>query len=34
MGGSEMIITKTCKPKYTVRKITPVECARLQGFPD
>ena len=33
-GGSEMIITTTCKPKYTVRKLTPVECARLQGFPD
>lgn len=25
---------KKCKPKYTVRKLTPVECARLQGFPD
>lgn len=23
-----------CKPKYTVRKLTPIECARLQGFPD
>lgn len=22
------------KPKYTVRKLTPIECARLQGFPD
>lgn len=22
------------KPKYTARKLTPVECARLQGFPD
>lgn len=33
-GGSEMIITTKCKPKYTVRKLTPVECARLQGFPD
>ena len=22
------------KPKYTVRKLTPVECAILQGFPD
>ena len=29
-----MIITTKCKPKYTVRKLTPVECARLQGFPD
>lgn len=34
MGGSEMIITTKCKPKYTVRKLTPTECARLQGFPD
>lgn len=34
MGGSEMIITTECKPKYTVRKLTPTECARLQGFPD
>ena len=33
-GGSEMVITTKCKPKYTVRKLTPVECARLQGFPD
>lgn len=33
-GGSEMIITTKCKPKYTVRKLTPIECARLQGFPD
>lgn len=29
-----MIITTKCKPKYTVRKLTPIECARLQGFPD
>lgn len=33
-GGSEMIFTTKCKPKYTVRKLTPIECARLQGFPD
>ena len=33
-GGSETIVTTKCKPKYTVRKLTPVECARLQGFPD
>lgn len=33
-GGSEMIVTTKCKPKYTVRKLTPIECARLQGFPD
>lgn len=33
-GGSETIIATKCKQKYTVRKLTPVECARLQGFPD
>ena len=33
-GGSEMIVTTKCKAKYTVRKLTPIECARLQGFPD
>ena len=22
------------KPQYIVRRLTPVECARLQGFPD
>ena len=22
------------KPTYTVRRLTPTECARLQGFPD
>lgn len=29
-GGSETLI----KQKYVVRKLTPTECARLQGFPD
>ena len=29
-----MIVTTNCKQKYTVRKLTPIECARLQGFPD
>ncbi|OQB13567.1 MAG: putative BsuMI modification methylase subunit YdiP [Firmicutes bacterium ADurb.Bin193] len=23
-----------CEPEYTVRRLTPTECARLQGFPD
>ena len=31
-GGSETIITEL--PKYHVRKLTPRECERLQGFPD
>ena len=25
---------KTVEPDYIVRRLTPVECARLQGFPD
>ncbi|MGP1474123.1 MAG: DNA cytosine methyltransferase [Treponema sp.] len=29
-GGSEMLITQN----NTVRKLTPLECERLQGFPD
>lgn len=29
-GGSENIVVK----KYIVRRLTPTECARLQGFPD
>jgi DNA (cytosine-5)-methyltransferase 1 len=26
--------TVTAEPEYIVRRLTPVECARLQGFPD
>ena len=26
--------TVTAEPKYIVRRLTPTECARLQGFPD
>lgn len=29
-GGSENIVVKN----YIVRRLTPTECARLQGFPD
>lgn len=29
-GGAENVVTD----KYIVRKLTPTECARLQGFPD
>ncbi|MBQ8245778.1 MAG: DNA cytosine methyltransferase [Lachnospiraceae bacterium] len=32
-GGSENLITEQ-KPSYIVRRLTPTECARLQGFPD
>lgn len=31
-GGSENIIVE--QPRYIVRRLTPTECARLQGFPD
>lgn len=28
------LITDPCVPEYRVRRLTPTECARLQGFPD
>ena len=31
-GGSENIVVE--QPQYIVRRLTPTECARLQGFPD
>lgn len=31
-GGSENLVVE--KPRYIVRRLTPTECARLQGFPD
>jgi len=34
-GGSEALILENKLPrKYIVRRLTPIECARLQGFPD
>ena len=30
-GGSECLLVEN---KYVVRRLTPIECARLQGFPD
>ena len=33
-GGSENIIVERGNPLYRVRRLTPTECARLQGFPD
>ena len=32
-GGSESLIVEY-KPRYIVRRLTPTECARLQGFAD
>lgn len=33
-GGSETLVVMEQKPQYIVRRLTPTECARLQGFPD
>lgn len=34
-GGSEaLIVNEKPKSKYIVRRLTPLECSRLQGFPD
>ena len=33
-GGSENLVCETIKTRYIVRRLTPTECARLQGFPD
>ena len=28
------IVVQSCKPRYIVRRLTPLECERLQGYPD
>jgi len=33
-GGSENLVVTPPPPKYIVRRLTPTECERLQGFPD
>ena len=33
-GGKCVLTNEPNEPYYTVRKLTPLECARLQGFPD
>ena len=33
-GGSETLVCENVKMRYIVRRLTPTECARLQGFPD
>ena len=33
-GKGPLIQTETEEPYYIVRRLTPTECARLQGFPD
>lgn len=36
MHDQQMILAKTGEPKrkYIIRRLTPLECCRLQGFPD
>lgn len=33
-GGSTPIVAECDPPEYIVRRLTPLECERLQGFPD
>jgi len=33
-GGSENLVVKPPYPPFIVRRLTPVECERLMGFPD
>ena len=33
-GGSETLVCERKHIRYIVRRLTPTECARLQGFPD
>ena len=32
--GGDFIVQQPVAPAFTVRRLTPVECERLQGFPD
>ena len=33
-GGQSLNFSGACRIRYIVRRLTPTECARLQGFPD
>lgn len=33
-GGSSLNLQNVCRVNKTVRRLTPLECERLQGFPD
>lgn len=33
-GGSSLNLNNVCRQSDTVRRLTPLECTRLQGFPD
>ena len=32
--GEDKVVIENVPPRYIVRRLTPTECARLQGFPD
>ena len=33
-GGTEALTIEIRDGEYTIRRLTPLECCRLQGFPD
>lgn len=33
-GGTSYNLNNVCRERYIVRRLTPTECERLQGFPD
>jgi DNA (cytosine-5)-methyltransferase 1 len=33
-SATDIVVTKECQRRYIIRRLTPVECERLQGYPD
>ena len=33
-GGTSLNLNNVCRERYIVRRLTPLECERLQGYPD
>ena len=33
-GTTDLVVSGGCNRKYTIRRLTPLECSRLQGLPD
>lgn len=33
-GGTSLNLNNVCRDRYIVRRLTPLECTRLQGYPD
>ena len=33
-GGTSLNLNNVCRERYIVRRLTPTECERLQGYPD